>query len=62
VAKKLTPQQLDHVLKTDPARGLGIIDKRASRKLASGDPVTKMIGNLTAEVVHQVRDARRPDN
>jgi len=62
VAKKLTIQQLDHVLKTDLGRGLDIIDKRASRNMASNDPVKKMIGRLTADVVDQVHDARRPAN
>jgi hypothetical protein len=62
VAKKLTIQQLDHVLKTDLGRGLDIIDKRASRNMASNDPVKKMIGRLTSDVVDQVHDARRPAN
>jgi hypothetical protein len=62
VAKKLTVQQLDHVLKADLGRGLDIIDKRASRKMASNDPVKKMIGRLTADVVDQIHDAQRPAN
>lgn len=62
MAKKLTVQQLDHVLKTDLGRWLDITDKRASRKIASNDPVKKMIGRLTADVVDQVHDAQRPAN
>lgn len=62
MAKKLTIQQLDHVLKTDLERGLDIIDKRASRKMASKAPVEKMIGRLTADVIDRVHDAQRPAN
>ena len=59
MAKKLTVQQLDHVLKTDLQRGLDIIDKRAFRRMSSRNSFEKAIGRLTADVVDRVHDAQR---
>ena len=56
MATRLNNEELDRILKADPARGLNIIDGRATRRLQSQDPVQRMIGRLTADAVDRARD------
>ncbi len=55
MAKRLTPQQLDHVMKTDPKRGLDIIEQRAQRDSASPDPLERFKGQITLNAVDEAK-------
>jgi hypothetical protein len=54
--KKLTIQQLDHIRRTDPGRGLDIIEKRAQRDLANPDPLVRFKGQVTEDAVKAARE------
>lgn len=55
MSKRLTLPQLDRVTKTDPKRGLDIIEKRAQRDIASPDPLERFKGQVTQNAVDEAK-------
>jgi len=53
--KRLTLQQLDHVFKSDPARAIDIVRRRAQRRLDSPEPSDQLVGELKNWAVDQAR-------
>jgi len=52
-------QQLDHVTKNDPQRGLNIVQRRAQRNLVSPDPLVRLKGQVTQDAVNAARERLR---
>jgi len=59
MTKRHTVQQLDHIIKTDPQRGLNIVEQRAQRRLSSFSPNERFAGRVTADAVEQARERLR---
>lgn len=57
--KRLTLPQLDHVVKTDPKRGLDIIQQRAQRDLTSTNPLERFKGQVTQNAVDEAKSRIR---
>ena len=57
--KRLTVQQLDHIMKNDPQRGLNIIEQRAERRLTSPSPASRVAGQVAQDLVAQARERNR---
>lgn len=53
--KRLTLPQLDRVVRTDPKRGLDIIQQRAQRDLNSPNPLERFKGQLTQNAVDEAK-------
>jgi hypothetical protein len=53
--KRLTLSQLDRVVKTDPKRGLEIIQQRAQRDLTSPNPLERFKGQVTRNAVDEAK-------
>ena len=56
MSEHLTPEQWDTLLRSNPLEAARLMEERASRDLASGDPHRQLAGELRADAARKLRE------